>query len=270
MSEDLKVSSAPLAEISQGPNQFEAFLDRNQMGIIVFAILLALGAAGLVVYRGIESGRQTSAGAALSKAEDLATLQAVVDEHADTIAAGSAMVLLANSQWTDGKQDEAVGTLQKFIADSPTHPAIPTAKASLASKLMTQGKSGDAAVIFEQLSTDPAARYIAPYALISLGDMAKDAGDLEKAEPYYVKVTTEFPDSAFAETANKRNAAIKAKPPTEIEAPAEPEKPADPADALKSSLPPGVTITPSPAPTTPAPTTPESTPQVEPPPTSEP
>ncbi len=76
MSADLKESSVPLAEISQGPNAFEAFLDRNQKGIVVLAILLAIGAVGLVIYRGIETSRQESAGAALTKAADLASFQA--------------------------------------------------------------------------------------------------------------------------------------------------------------------------------------------------
>ncbi len=78
MSADLKESPVPLAEISQGPNAFEAFLDRNQKGIIVFAILLALGAVVAVIYRGVERSRQETAGAALTKAADLAALQAVV------------------------------------------------------------------------------------------------------------------------------------------------------------------------------------------------
>ena len=44
MSADLKESPTPLAEISQGPNAFEAFLDRNQKAIVVFAIALAIAA----------------------------------------------------------------------------------------------------------------------------------------------------------------------------------------------------------------------------------
>ncbi len=248
MSADLKESPVPLAEISQGPNAFEAFLDRNQKGLIVFAILLALGAIAAVIYRGVERSRQETAGAALTKAADLAALQAVADDHADTIAAGSALVLLADSQWADGKKDEAVGTLQKFIAASPTHPAIPTAKASLGTKLMEQGKTGDAAKILEELASDPAARFIAPFALISLGDISKAAGETDKAEASYNKVKSDFPESSFADMATKRLAILKAKSPVEIDPPPASEKPADAADALKSQLPPGVTITPSPAP----------------------
>jgi TolA-binding protein len=252
MSADLKESSAPLAEISQGPNAFEEFLDRNQKGIVAFAILLALGAAGAVIYRGVEAGRQQTAGVALNKAEDLASLQSVIDQNKGTIAAGSAAVLLANSQWAAGKKDEAVGTLQGFIASSPSHPAVPTAKASLGSKLMIQGKSGDASKVFEELSTDPAARFVAPFALISLGDIARASGATDKAEPFYAKVKTDFPESSFADTATKRIATLNAKAPTEIDPPpaaVSPPASPDPMDAIKSSLPPGVTITPSPAPT---------------------
>src|SRR6478735_895039 len=192
MSVDLKESSVPLAEISQGPNAFEAFLDRNQKGIAIFAILLALGAVGAVIYRGIEKSHQETAGAALTKASDLASYQAVVADNAGTIAAESALVLLANSQWSAGKQDDAIATLRKFIAESPNHPAIPSAKANLASKLQAQGKSGDATKIFDELVSDPEARFIAPFALIALGDISRAAGDLEKAENSYNKVKTEF------------------------------------------------------------------------------
>lgn len=225
MSADLKESSVPLAEISHGPNAFEAFLDRNQKGIIVFAILLCIGAAALVIYRGIEKSREETAGAALNKASDTATYQSVVDQHANTTAAGSAMVLLADSQWAEGKKDESVATLRKFLESHPKHPASPTAKASLGAKLMSQGKTGDAAKVFEEITADPAARYIAPFALISLGDLAKAAGDLEKAEASYTKVRTDFADSSFADTASRRIAILKAKPPVEIDPPAAPKAP---------------------------------------------
>jgi TolA-binding protein len=248
MSADLNESPVPLAEISQGPNAFEAFLDRNQKGIVVFAILLAIAAVGAVIYRGIETSHQQSAGAALTKAEDLTAFKAVVDGQAGTTAAGSASVLLANSQWLAGKHDEAIATLQKFIAASPRHPAIPSAKANLGSKLMAQGKSGDAVKIFSDLASDPEARFIAPFALICLGDISKAAGDLDKAETSYTKAKTDFPESSFAETANRRLATLKTKPPVEIEPPplaAAAATPADPLAALKASLPPGATVTPS-------------------------
>ncbi len=256
MSADLQESPVPLAEISQGPNAFEAFLDRNQKNLIILAALLVIATAALVVYQGIEKSRQDTAGVALHKASDLASLQAVISEHQGTKAAQSAEILLAEQQWTEGQQDAAIGTLRTFIAANPGHPAHPAAQASLGSKLMVQGKSEEATRIFQDLVDAPKARYIAPYALISLGDIAKVSGDLEKAETSYNRVKIDFSESIFVETATKRIATLKAKLPVEIEAPpAAPAAPAAPTPIL--SAPPAPTVEAAPAPT--QETTPENT-----------
>lgn len=262
MAADLPESSpTPLAEISQGPSAFEQFLDKNQKNLVILTILLVIGAAALVVYRGIEKSRQETAGADLNKAADLAALQAVVKEHAGTQAAGSAMVLLADRQWSEGQQDTAITTLREFIAANPDHLALPTAQASLGAKLMAQGKAADATAIFQEIADDPKARYIAPYALISLGDIAKAAGDLEKAEASYSRVKKDFPDSNFTDTANRRIATLKAKPPVEVEPPPAPA-PAPKATPPASPSPEAVT------PVMPVPT--ESAPAEETPPAPEP
>lgn len=245
MSADLNESPAPLAEISNKPNAFEEFMDRHHKAIAVFAVLLVIAAIALVVFRGIETSRQESAGAALIKADNTADYQAVVDEHANATAAGSAMVLLAETQWKEGKKDEAIATLRGFITSHSEHAAAPSAKASLGAKLMTQGKTGDASTVFEELAADPAARFIAPYALVSLGDIAKAGGDLEKAKAAYLKVTTDFGTSSFADTASRRLAILETQPPTEIEAP-----PALATGANEKEIPavtlPGMSVTPTP------------------------
>jgi predicted negative regulator of RcsB-dependent stress response len=248
--------TGPLGEISQGPNALEVFLDKHQKSLLGLAALLAMGAVGWVIYSGIESSRQKSAGAALSKASDIETYQSVVTGHPNTLAGASAMVLLANSQWTGNKQDEAVATLEKFISSFPEHPAYASAKANLGSKLMAQGKGPAAAKLFDELVADPSAKYIAPLALISLGDISKTAGELDKAATAYAKVKSDFPESTFVDTATKRLATLKTKAPTEIEPPPAPvvaPAPTMPPEPGAAGLPPGVTVTPVPD-STPAPT----------------
>jgi predicted negative regulator of RcsB-dependent stress response len=257
MSADLKESSIPLAEISQAPNAFEQFLDRNQKSIFVFAILLIIAAIAAVVYRGVEASKAQSAGIALIKADDVPAYQSVIDSNPSSPAAGSAMILLANAQWSSGKKDESIATLRKFIAEYPTHPALYTAKASLGTKLISQGKSGDATTVLEEISTDAPGNYMAPFALISLGDIAKNAGDLEKAESYYSKVQ-KFPDSNFITTATARLTTLKSKAPTEIEPP--PAPPAPPTDAAAPASTPLTITPPSEAPSPEAPVAPQPEP----------
>lgn len=268
MPADLPQAPAPLAEISQAPSAFEQFLDRNQKNIIILAILIALGTAVYVVYRGIEDSRQQTAGTALNKAEDLASLQSVITDHAGTSAAKTAMVLLADKQWAAGQQDAAIETLRKFIAENPSHPALGSAKASLGSKLMGQGKGGDAAAIFQELADSPGDRFIAPFALISLGDIARAAGDTTKAESHYNRVKSDFPDSGFVQSSTQRIASIKAKAPVEIDPPPAPkpeEKPADPTTGAQPAPTPGITVTPADpqAPAAPAPVQRPATSNVE-------
>lgn len=240
MPEDTTPSAAPLAEISLGPNKFEQFLDRNQKSLAVLLALIVIGSAAYIVLRGVEKSREQSAGAALSKANDLASLQAVGTQHANTKAAASSMLLIADKQWSSNSPDAAIKTLKEFIASPASHPAKATASAKLASYLMSQGNTAEASTIFQQITSDPEARYIAPYAWICLGDIAKEGNDINKAESSYNKVKSEFPESSFVDLANERLNSVKAKAPVVIEAPApeaKKEAPAQPAVAPPAAKP---------------------------------
>ena len=255
MSQDIQDSSTPLAEISQGPSRFEQFLDRNQKNLVVLGVLIALAAAGWVVYDGIRSGKRDSAGAALNQADDLAKLQEVIKSHSGTPAEGSAHVLLAERQWNEGQQDAAIETLRSFVESQPSHPAVPNALASLAAKKMIQGKSDEAKSLFEDLIDRENAVYLAPFALISLGDIALAAGDENAAKGYYEKARTEHPSSPFANTASQRAPMVEAKMPTEIDPPPASESDTTPAAAGGGQPP--FTITPVPD----APADPEPAPE---------
>jgi predicted negative regulator of RcsB-dependent stress response len=186
----------------------------------------------LIVYRGVVKSNEETAGANLTKAEDVAAYQSVASNHGKTLAARSALVLLADKQWSDNQQDAAIATLRKFVSENPDHPAVPSAKASLGAKLMTQGKAGDAAKEFDTIVENPEARYVAPYALLCLGDLAAGAGDLDKAEAHYKRIKTDFSDSDFAQSADTRLQTLRAKAPVEIEPPPPPSKPETPAGTL--------------------------------------
>jgi predicted negative regulator of RcsB-dependent stress response len=232
MSADSTDSPRPLGEISQAPAKFEQFLDRNQKSLVVFALLLAVGAAGLVVYRGVQQGQEESAGAALSSAGDLSSLQSILREFPDSTAAGSARVLLADQQWEEGQQDAAIETLRSFLSSNPKHPARHTARASLGSKLFSQGKNPEAREVFNALVADEGGRFLAPYALISLGDIARAEGDVAAAQAFYQQANSDYPANSFNQIASTRLAVSKASPPVEIDPPPAPE----PAPEMESQV----------------------------------
>lgn len=222
MAEETSDTPRPLAEISHGPSAFEAFLDRNQKGMIVLGVALVAATAGWIVYEGIRDGAEKSAGAILSKSEGLPELQELVKNHGGTAAAGSAQLVIAAKQWEAGDQDASIETLRRFIAAGEAHPGLATARASLASRLMQQGKNDEAATLFREVADDPAAKFVAPYALISLGDIAKASGKLEEAEQSFKRVQDEFPESPLAAMAGQHLRMLRFKAPVEIEPPPAP------------------------------------------------
>ncbi len=209
-------TGAPLGEISQEPPALDAFLDKHQMKLIILAVILAIAAVVFVIVKGISQSHEETAGALLAKAEDLSELQTIVKNHGDTSAAYSAKVLLAEKQWEDGQQDDAIATLKAFVESDRDHPARPSAEASLASKLWSQGKTDEAEELFRDLSEDSDSRFLAPYALISIGDIEASKGNVEAAEKAYETVENEFAGSTFSSDALNRRLLVKAQDPVEV------------------------------------------------------
>jgi predicted negative regulator of RcsB-dependent stress response len=273
MAEEPDDTPRPLAEISHGPSAFEAFLDRNQKGLVVLGIALFAAAAGWIVVRGIKDAAEKEAGAVLAGPQELAELREMIQEHPDTAAAGSAELVIAAKQWEQGDQDAAIETLRAFIAAKPEHPGIPAARASLATRLKQQGKSDEAAELFRQLSEDPQARFLAPYALTALGDLHLAAGRVDEAEQVLKRAKEDFGTNPLSNQAGNHLRLLRFQPPVEIEPAPAPEPPKEPStdealtvpDELKGPLgdiltqedpapeSPPVENTPPPAPVEPAP-----------------
>ena len=219
MAEDNSLTTpggAPLGEISQEPPALEVFLDKHQMKLIVLAIILALGAVAYVIFDGIKQSHEETAGALLAQGEELSELQKVVTEHEGTAAAASAKILVAEKQWDDGEQDDAIASLKALVESDSDSPAKPSAQASLGSKLLAQGKTDEAKAVFESVTKNPDAAYIAPFAWISLGDIALAKEDKDAAQAAYSKIEREFPGSPFTQMATLRLLSMKAVAPKEV------------------------------------------------------
>lgn len=215
----------PLGEIVQGPSAFEQFLDRNQKMMAFSAIAVALGVGGFMVYKTIAKDHALSAGAAYSSAQDIADLEKVKQEYADTAASATASLAIAEKQWGNKQEDEAISTLRQLIQDFPKHPAAAIAQQTLGNRLLAQGKTGDAELAFQAVIDNPQSAYLAPAALVALGDIAKKAGDLTKAEELYKRVDKDYQGSALASLASDRIKYLHFKEPVEIEQPPVVEEP---------------------------------------------
>ncbi|MBU6327660.1 MAG: tetratricopeptide repeat protein [Verrucomicrobia bacterium] len=222
---DPSTNPVPLGEIIQGPSAFEIFLDRNQKSLAVAAVVVALSIGGYMIYRTIQADHRADAGAALSAAKDLADLEKIKADFNGTPSAASAALAIADKQWNNSQQDEAIGTLREIIQKYSDHPAQLLAQSTLAYRLLAQGKTGDAGTAFQAVIDNPDSHFLAPAALIALGDIARKSGDKEKAEEAYKRVIKDFSDSKFAPIATERRNFINFLAPTEVEPPPTPEAP---------------------------------------------
>ncbi|MFT4177511.1 MAG: tetratricopeptide repeat protein [Luteolibacter sp.] len=218
-------------------NPLEPTMEKSQKGLLAIALILILAAGGYGIYRTVAEGKAKAAGEALTSATTPEALAAVTTDHPGTPAAGSAYVLLADSQWDENKKDDAIATLKKFLSTQPEHPLVPTAQANLAGKLAELGKADEATALFEKVADNASAASIAPYALLSLGDLAKSANQPEKAEAFYQRILKDFPSSPFNNDAHSRLQLLRAKPPVEIDAPATPDTDVPEANLLAPGIP---------------------------------
>ena len=222
---DLSSTPIPLGEISQGPSALEQFLDRNQKLITIAAIVAALGLGAYFVSNQIKADHAADASVALTKAQDIADLEKIVKDFDSTPSAASAMLAIAEKQWGNLQKEEAVTTLRAMIEKFPDHAARPIAQSTLGYHLIDLGKTGDAEVIFKGIIDDQNARFLAPAAMVALGDLAKQNKDLVKAKEYYDKASKEYTDSSLANMAKDRAQFLNFQAPTEIEAPPAPVTP---------------------------------------------
>jgi hypothetical protein len=106
---------------------------------------------------------------------------------------------------------------------------------------MQQGKTDEASNLFRELADGANSRFIAPYALVSLGDIEKAAGKTKEAEDYYKRVTENFKGSPFTNLADQHLKLVNFQMPAEIEAPPAPVVP--PQSEFKPDLSPGAGLT---------------------------
>ena len=245
-------SPTPIAEIDHGPSKLDQFLDQHTPKLIIAAILIALGVIAFVIYSGLAEAKNEEAGSALTVAESSSDYQDVISQWPETKSAESAMLLLAAAQ-DEESPEESIQTLRGFIDQYPEHPAVDTAKVSLGLKLIKQGNSSEAVPTLTEVAGNGSDSYISPLAAITLGDIAKAAGNAEEAKSWYEKASTNGDQgNSYADAAQNRILLASAKAPTKVKpappAPSIPKAPTPPVPSVPT--PPAVTPT---LPTTPAP-----------------
>ena len=100
-------------------------------------------------------------------------------------------------------QEEAIEALDTFVSEYPEHPAIGSAYASLGSYQQQLNNLDKAREAFQKAADSESAA--SSLALLSLGDLALQAGEDEKAEEIYNNIVAEYDTSHLQVKAMAQN-----------------------------------------------------------------
>ena len=267
MSEESKSNApaapAPLGEIEHGPSKFDQFMEKNLKKVILLALLIVIGVAAFVITSQLAEAKDREAGNALLAAESIDELRKVSTDYPDSGADSSAQLLLAGQLFNSGKEDEAIETLKALAGKD--HPTADQAKFALAGLQLKKDQTSEAKSNYEAVLANSESKYLHPLTLIALGDIAKAAGEDEKAKEYYQRKLDNFQGYADQNIAVTRLNLVGVDSPEKVSPPPAPKPEANANQGISPSFTTPIPSPPISAPDAPAtPSTPETTPAQQP------
>ena len=131
---------------------------------------------------------EQDAAAAVAGGRTVPDYEALSKEYEGKVAGGTALLLKAQLLWSDQQQQEAITAVEDFISNYPEHPSFGNAHTTLGSYLQQVEKLDEAKAAFTKSAETKSAT--SSIALLSLGDIALQAGDPDKAKEYYCLLYT--------------------------------------------------------------------------------
>jgi predicted negative regulator of RcsB-dependent stress response len=223
---------------------------RNVMAVLVIALLAVAAYGG---YRFYSYRQEMAAANLLTSAKTPAEYQKIIADYSGTPAAGSAHLLLADSQRAEKKFTEANATLQTFLDKYPKHEMTGTARLAMAANLEELGKKDEALAAYQQLASSEPKAFTAPIALYSQIHLLKEKNQIAEARRVCETILTQYRETRLAGEVQRQLRILKGG--TEGPATAPPVVAPPPATNVAPAAPPPPAAAP-PAPQGPAPSAP--------------
>lgn len=200
-----------IGEIELGPSKQEEFLNKHYKKLIVGGIALMVAVSAGICIASLrqqhkEAGSHelfaaakvfTSGNAAAPSDYDAKALATVQNDYSDTDASSTAALMEGLSLLQgEGGAESGLSRLEGVAASTESEFVRVRALAAIASYYMGEGKAEEAAAAWKKVVQLPANAYTA-LAYVSLGDLARNAGDIEAARTYYNLLAKECPTSVL-------------------------------------------------------------------------
>lgn len=197
-----------IGEIELGPSKHEVFLNNHYKKLLWGGIILGIAAGSIIAYFSHENDVRQAAGAEVVAAMgtagptgvtepaafDSAALGKLDTEYAATPSHETAQLLQGMKELTGAKPEDGVKTLEELAAASQDIILQSRALATVAGYYLSEGKDAESAAAWEKVIALGNSPYTA-LAYLTLGDLARNAGDTEKARDAYKQAETKCPTS---------------------------------------------------------------------------
>jgi outer membrane protein assembly factor BamD (BamD/ComL family) len=179
------------------------FWYHHRREIAIGFVILLLAAAGWGAFRFYSTQRNSDATAQFAAANTADDFRRVISQFGGTPAGGSAYLMLADRQRSEGQFAEANNTLQDFIEKNPRHELIPSAKIAMAADLESLKKTDEALSLYQQIAATYPRSFTAPLALISQVPLLKEKRQPEAARRACETIVSQYPESFWANEAKR-------------------------------------------------------------------
>lgn len=221
-----------IGEVNIGPAKHEVFLDNHYKKLIVGGIILAVGVVGGIAYYSMQDEKVTEASAALvsamgaDKAEfsissaklDSAKLETVAAQYPDTASTDTAKYLAHAAAVAKGKTQQGIAGMNALLKSTANEDLKLRIRVYLADQYTQQGRLDDATRMWQEVVVSGESPYL-PLAYMSLGDIAQQQNDKEKAKTMYQAGVAKSANSSLHNRIKDRLEVIDVAPPVK-EAPA--------------------------------------------------
>lgn len=225
----------------------DLFWDKYKLPIVGLVALVVVALVGFEVYYLVHGSSVKAATAQLDAAKSVADYQKVIDDHAGSLAAANAYLLMAGLQAEKSDFAGAEKSFRAFAEKFPKHPLAPNALMGAAATLESRGLLDQARATYQDAAARYQNSYTAPIALLAEATVLKMQRKVADASHVYENLIATYPKSDSSQEATQELRRIRSLPPAgAAPAPALPA-PAEPITAPVAGDPTPAAASPSPA-----------------------
>lgn len=210
MAQNKKQEDEVLLDVGQSVSNAEKFIHENQKSLMVILVAFVVLVGGYFAYQNLyQQPREQEAKEAIYHAQmyfeqDSLRLAVngdgqnmgfldVADEYAGTKAGNLANYYAGISYLNMGQYDNAIALLDEFDGDDAVFSVI--AKGSIGDAFWELNQPEEALGYYEKAVSGEDNNFVVPFYLKKAGMVAEELGKYSKAEKYYSRIKSDFPDS---------------------------------------------------------------------------